>query len=79
MPTTRVRRKRVCEIVPLDETIERYFFTREKPKEDTPAWDLYVSRHFDQGAEIERVWQQHRKFLLKKWKSEGRKLKPWMK
>jgi hypothetical protein len=78
MPTNRKRQARRRESIPLDESIEKYFLTGEAER-DTPGWKLRTSRFFDQGAEIERVWQQHKDFLLKKWKSEGRKLKPWMK
>ena len=77
MPTNRTRRRRNNESIPLDESIERFLLTGEAER-DTPGWSLRTSRFFDQGAEIRRVWEQHRDFLLKKWKAEKRKGRPWV-
>jgi len=57
----------------LDESIERYFLTGDAER-NTPAWALHISRHFDGGEKIQLVWFQHKKFLLRKWKVEGRGL-----
>ncbi len=72
MPSNRTRRsrKREC-IIELDESIEKYFLTGEVER-GTPAWEIHVSRHFDGGEKIRLAWLQHKEFLLKKWKSEGR-------
>lgn len=79
MATTLKRRTRARgRIVPLDETIEKYFRTGKEPERDTPAFNLRCSRFFDDGAEIGRVWRHYRAFLLKRWTAEGRK-RTWMK
>ena len=74
MTTKRKSRNMRIEPIPLDETIIQFFFSGEKPERGTPAWSLYISRHFDWGEKIRVAWLQHKKFLLRKWKVEGRGL-----
>jgi hypothetical protein len=77
MPTNRTRRTRTRQSIGLDDTIKVFLFSGKKPERDTPAWDLYVSRHFDGMTKIRAAWEEHREFLLKEWKKAGRKGRPW--
>jgi hypothetical protein len=70
MPTNRSRRKRIREIIALDESIEQLFLTGICER-NTPGWRLRVSRFFDQGAELKEAWEAHKGYLLRKWKAEG--------
>jgi hypothetical protein len=69
----RKTRKRNIE---LDESIENYFLTGTVER-NTPAWDLHVSRFFDDGERRQIAWLEHRGFLLRKWKLENRLGLPW--
>ena len=66
----RKTRKRNIE---LDESLENFFLTG-KAERGTAGWNLRLSRFFDGGEKIRLAWLQSRKFLLRKWKSEGRGL-----
>jgi len=57
----------------LDESIELYFLTGDAERK-TPAWALHISRHFDGGEKIRLAWLQYKRFLMRKWKMEGRGL-----
>jgi len=61
MPTNRKRtvRNRKNDIV-LDETVLEFLRTGNKPDRGTPAWELYTSRFFDDGALIEETRMYYR-------------------
>jgi hypothetical protein len=67
MPTNQKRKSRTRTSIQLDETVKRVLLYGEEPKErNTPAWSLYVARHFDDGPEIYlAAWRQHGAALLK--------------
>ena len=71
MPTNRQKRKRTSNSSMLDASIEQFFLTGTCER-DTEGWSLRTSRFFDCGDEIIKVWNEHRDFLLSKWKSEKR-------
>ena len=78
MVTNLKRRTRARTGIELDESIEEFFFTGEA-EPGTPGHSLKVSRFFDDSqGRIGEAWAQHREYLLKKWKAEKRKGKPWI-
>lgn len=78
MPTNRNKRSRKREGIELNESIEELFFTG-KAERGTVGHELLCSRFFDDSqGQIEEAWEQHRECLLKKWKAEKRKGKPWI-
>lgn len=78
MPTNRKRLSRRPMIIMLDETIREFLLTGEKPERETPAWDLYVSRHFKNDVDqIGNAWLQHRDSLLPDFIKKSPCTRPW--
>jgi hypothetical protein len=77
MATNRGKRQHKYKGIPLDPSIEEFFWGGF-PDRGTPGWSLKTSRFFDEGQEIADAWKQHKKFLLNKWQSEGRTETPFI-
>jgi len=78
MPTNRGKRRHKYQGTQLDPSIEEFFLTGTAPK-GTAGHALRVSRFFeDSENDIADAWAQHKDFLLRKWKAEGRTGIPWI-
>lgn len=74
MATNRNRRGRTGEHTALDNSIVDLLLYGTKPDKNTPAWTLYLDRHFDDKYKIKAAWKEHGPELMKMWQGPG---VPW--
>jgi hypothetical protein len=74
MPTNRKRKSRIGQHTQLEQDIIGLLLYGTKPQKDSPAWPLYVDRHFDDKKKIKATWREHGPDLMKLWKRPRR---PW--
>ena len=77
MATTRKRITRARKKDSLSEGLAKLLLFGRVSR-DTPEWQIYLSRHFDQGKKIAEIWKQHEQELMAQWKNEGYKGLPWV-
>jgi len=60
----------------IDETTLKFMQTGQKPEKDTPAWDFYISRHFEPDLH-EKTWERLSAEILEICLKESPCQRPW--